>query len=36
MNQGTEWVLVMKKNRSKKSRASVPLRLRKNRQKALC
>ncbi len=26
MNQGTEWGLLMKKNRSKKSRASVPLR----------
>jgi hypothetical protein len=25
MNQGTEWGLLMKKNRSKKSRASVPL-----------
>jgi hypothetical protein len=25
MNQGTEWVLLMKKNRSQKSRASVPL-----------
>jgi hypothetical protein len=26
MNQGTNWVLLMKKNRSQKSRASVPLR----------
>ncbi len=26
MNQGTEWGLLMKKNRSQKSRASVPLR----------
>jgi hypothetical protein len=25
MNQGTNWVLLMKKNRIKKSRASVPL-----------
>jgi hypothetical protein len=25
MNQGTKWVLLMKKNKSKKSRASVPL-----------
>ncbi len=25
MNQGTKWGLLMKKNRSKKSRASVPL-----------
>jgi hypothetical protein len=25
MNQGTEWGLLMKKNRSQKSRASVPL-----------
>jgi hypothetical protein len=25
MNQGTKWVLLMKKNRSQKSRASVPL-----------
>ncbi len=25
MNQGTKWVLLMKKNRSKKSHASVPL-----------
>jgi hypothetical protein len=24
MNQGTKWVLLMKKNRSRKSRASVP------------
>jgi hypothetical protein len=27
MNQGTEWGLLMKKNRSQKSRASVPLTL---------
>jgi hypothetical protein len=27
MNQGTEWGLLMKKNRSQKSRASVPLRI---------
>ncbi len=27
MNQGTEWGLLMKKNRSQKSRASVPLNL---------
>jgi hypothetical protein len=26
MNQGTEWGLLMEKNRSQKSRASVPLR----------
>jgi hypothetical protein len=26
MNQGTKWLLLMKKNRSQKSRASVPLR----------
>jgi hypothetical protein len=26
MNQGTEWGLLMKKTRSQKSRASVPLR----------
>jgi hypothetical protein len=26
MNQETKWVLLMKKNRSQKSRASVPLR----------
>jgi hypothetical protein len=26
MNQGTKWVLLMRKNSSKKSRASVPLR----------
>jgi hypothetical protein len=25
MNQGTNWLLLMKKNRSKKSRASAPL-----------
>ncbi len=27
MNQGTKWVLLMKKNKSQKSRASVPLTL---------
>jgi hypothetical protein len=26
MNQGTKWLLLMKKNRSQKSRAGVPLR----------
>jgi hypothetical protein len=27
MNQGTEWMLLMKKNKSQKSRASVPLKV---------